>query len=127
MKMQADDAPGVNVISHVESGGIRVNREPYTGSVLVPWTGSVLPWAPGDFDALREEHFAVLLDLQPMPELVIFGSGAQLRFCHPSLLKPLIERRIGIETMDTAAACRTYNVLAGEGRHVAAVLLPMPR
>jgi len=54
---------------------------------------------------------------------VIFGSGRRLRFAHPSLLRPLIERRIGIETMDTAAACRTYNVLVSERRSVVAALL----
>ena len=57
------------------------------------------------------------------PELVLFGSGTRLRFPHPSLVRPLIERRIGVETMDSAAACRTYNVLLGEGRAVIAALL----
>jgi uncharacterized protein len=54
---------------------------------------------------------------------VIFGSGARLRFAPPAWLRALIERRIGVETMDTAAACRTYNVLVSEGRAVVAALL----
>ena len=58
--------------------------------------------------------------------LVIFGSGARLRFPKPLLLRPLIDRRIGVETMDTAAACRTYNVLLAEGRSVVAALLFEP-
>jgi uncharacterized protein len=53
----------------------------------------------------------------------IFGSGLRLRFPQAAWLQGLIERRIGIETMDTQAACRTYNILAGEGRNVAAALL----
>jgi len=57
------------------------------------------------------------------PELVIFGSGSRLRFPKPVLLQPLMARRIGFETMDTAAACRTYNVLLAEGRAVVAALL----
>jgi uncharacterized protein len=57
------------------------------------------------------------------PELVIFGSGAMLRFPPPSLYRGLIDARIGLETMDSAAACRTYNVLAAEGRSVVAALL----
>ena len=57
------------------------------------------------------------------PELVIFGSGSRIRFVRPALLRALIERRIGIETMDTGAACRTYNVLLAEGRSVLAALL----
>ena len=57
------------------------------------------------------------------PELVVFGSGARLRFPQAAWIRPLIEAGIGIETMDTAAACRTYNILAGEGRRVIAALL----
>jgi uncharacterized protein len=54
---------------------------------------------------------------------VIFGSGVRLRFANPRLLEPLMARRIGVETMDTSAACRTYNVLLAEGRAVVAALL----
>jgi uncharacterized protein len=54
---------------------------------------------------------------------VIFGSGARLRFVSPTLYRALIDARIGLETMDSAAACRTYNVLAAEGRSVLAALL----
>ena len=56
-------------------------------------------------------------------EVVIFGSGSRIRFPPPAWLKPLIEKRLGLETMDTQAACRTYNILAGEGRNVIAALL----
>jgi uncharacterized protein len=55
--------------------------------------------------------------------MVIFGSGKRLRFVRPALLQGLINRGVGVETMDTQAACRTYNILAGEGRHVAAALI----
>jgi uncharacterized protein len=72
----------------------------------------------------RRARFEQALTLQP--ELVIFGSGPRLRFVSASLLRGLIDRRIGVETMDTAAACRTYNVLAGEGRAVLAALLLDP-
>jgi uncharacterized protein len=57
------------------------------------------------------------------PELVVFGSGNKLRFARPALYRGLISARIGIETMDLAAACRTYNVLSSEGRSVLAALL----
>jgi uncharacterized protein len=56
-------------------------------------------------------------------EVVIFGSGPRIRFPRPAWIAPLAKRRIGIETMDTAAACRTYNILAQEGRQVAVALL----
>lgn len=60
------------------------------------------------------------------PELIIFGSGGRLRFPPPAFLATLMKLRIGVETMDTLAACRTYNILAGEGRHVLAALLIEP-
>jgi uncharacterized protein len=59
-------------------------------------------------------------------ELVLFGSGSRLRFPRPEWLRPLINKGIGLETMDTPAACRTYNILAGEGRQVAVALLIEP-
>ena len=67
--------------------------------------------------------FSRIVALALSPELVIFGSGARLQFVSPALLRCLIERRIGVETMDTAAACRTYNILLAEGRNVAAAIL----
>ena len=57
-------------------------------------------------------------------EALPFGSGARLKFVSSALMRVLIERRIGVETMDTATACRTYNVLVSEGRCAVAALLP---
>ncbi len=73
------------------------------------------------FDALQETDFSDLLDCRP--ELVVFGSGRVFRFPHPRLTRALGEARIGFEVMDTRAACRTFNVLAGEGRRVLAAIL----
>src|ERR1700710_2092059 len=121
MKLQADRIEGQNAISRHGPGGVVVNGVEHRRSVVVPWTGDVRPWDVSTFDSLSEEHFSQLAALSP--ELVIFGSGARLRFVRPALLKSLIDRRIGVETMDTAAACRTYNVLLAEGRSVVAALL----
>ena len=121
MKLQADRIEGQNAIARHGPGGVVVNGGEHRRSVIVPWAGEVLPWQVDAFDALTEAHFARLAALAP--ELVIFGSGSRLRFVRPALLRPLMERRIGIETMDTAAACRTYNVLIAEGRAVLAALL----
>ena len=121
MKMRADRLEGENAIARHGPEGVRVNGIEYTASVVVPWTGTVEPWRVAAFDGLAADHFERLVALRP--ELVIFGSGARLRFPAPALLRPLIEARIGIETMDTAAACRTYNVLLAEGRSVVAALL----
>ena len=121
MKLQADRMEGQNAISRHGPAGIIVNGAEFRESVVVPWKGQVAAWGVASFETLSAEHFEVLADLAP--ELVIFGSGSRLRFAKPALLRPLMARRIGFETMDTAAACRTYNVLLAEGRAVAAALL----
>jgi uncharacterized protein len=125
MKFQPDSLAGINNITHVDSTGVRVNGITHARSVVVPWTGEVRAWEsagmPARGEALTREHFDALLAYEP--EVVIFGSGARLRFAPPALLRGLMERRIGIETMDTAAACRTYTVLANEGRRVVAAVL----
>ena len=121
MKLQADRIAGQNAIARHGAEGVVVNGIEHRQSVVVPWLGEVVPWPVDEFAALSAEHFAALAELGP--ELVIFGSGVRLRFPPAALLRPLIERRIGIETMDTAAACRTYNVLLAEGRTVVAALL----
>jgi len=121
VKFQPDFLDGTNTIARHEGSRIWVGNQPYAGSLVVPWSGAVRPWAPGRFDELTQAHFDSLL--HDKPELVIFGSGARLRFPKPALLQPLFDRRVGLETMDTAAACRTYNVLVSEGRSVVAALL----
>ena len=123
MKFQPDTASGVNLVTRHEPGRVWVGATPYTHSVLVPWEGEVLPWAAAAPEALTLAHFEQIAALRP--EVVIFGSGARLRFVSPALLQPLMALRIGIETMDTAAACRTYNVLVSEHRRaLGALLLP---
>jgi uncharacterized protein len=121
MKFQPDRPEGVNVVSRHAPGCVWVNAQAFEHSVVVPWQGAAHEWPVDGLDALAAEHFDSLIALDP--ELVIFGSGARLRFAPPALLTRLFERRIGVETMDTAAACRTFNVLASEGRRVVAALL----
>ena len=121
MKLHAERIAGTNAIARHGPDGVLVNGVQHTRSVVVPWTGLVTSWPVTRFEDLTADHFKALAE--QAPELVIFGSGARLRFPSASLLRPLIERRIGVETMDTAAACRTYNVLLSEGRTVVAALL----
>ncbi len=124
MKFQPDRLEGTNTIVRSDTDRVQVGAESFSQSVLVPWKGAVKPWPPAALADLQSIHFEQVLELQP--ELVIFGSGARLQFIHPGLYQNLIARRIGVETMDTAAACRTYNVLAAEGRCVVAALLITP-
>ena len=115
---------GLNAISRHGVEGVIVNGIEHRSSVIVPWQGPVQAWPVDDFSALSEAHFELLAELDP--ELVIFGSGSRIRFPKPAWLRPLMTRRIGIETMDTAAASRTYNVLLAEGRTVLVALLFEP-
>jgi len=125
LKFQPDTLAGINNITHIDVDSLRVNGEPCTRSVLIPWVGAVQDWQadgiPAAFDVLNRAHFDAVLAFEP--EVVIFGSGARLKFVAPGLYRSLIERRIGLETMDSGAACRTYTVLANEGRRVVAAIL----
>jgi uncharacterized protein len=121
LKLQPDRMEGVNVISGLTPEAVSVNGVAHQQGIVIPWQGEVLPWGAGGFEGLAAADFDRLIEYRP--ELVIFGSGARLRFPPPALLRHLMAARIGVETMDTAAACRTYNVLAGESRKVVAALL----
>jgi uncharacterized protein len=78
-------------------------------------------WPATDFAALEAQHFEYFLELKP--DVLLFGTGAKQQFASPELYKALIKARIGIEFMDTPAACRTYNILVAEDRHVIAAVL----
>jgi uncharacterized protein len=120
MKLQPDQFDVQSINGH-GPGWVSVDGERITRSVIVASSGARLAWAAGSFEELDAAHFAQLSQVDA--EIVIFGSGSRIRFPKPSWLAPLIAKRIGVETMDTAAACRTYNILAQEGRKVAVALL----
>jgi uncharacterized protein len=121
MKFQPDRPEGPNVIHAATRSSVSINGQPFTTSVLVPSDAPMQAWSATSLATLTAEHMAEIVPMQP--ELVILGSGPSLRFAHPSVLSPLINARIGVETMDTVAACRTYNILVAEGRRVVAALL----
>ena len=120
MKFQPDK-PDVQSISGYGPGWVSVLGEKITASVVIGSRGQRVDWTCQNFDDLTAAHFALLAG--QAPELVIFGSGERIRFPKPPWLAPLYARRIGIETMGTHAACRTYNILAGEGRDVLLAVL----
>ncbi|WP_431095877.1 Mth938-like domain-containing protein [Polaromonas aquatica] len=124
MKLQPDRLDVQSILGYgpgwvgLGSNGV---AEKIEHSIVIGSRGEKFDWNCTRFEHLTAEHFARLAATQP--ELVIFGSGSRLRFPPPAFLRGLMEHRIGIETMDTLAACRTYNILAGEGRQVLAALL----
>lgn len=98
-----------------------VNERRFDSSVIVMGERIIEDWDAANFDALVPRHFERLRELAP--EIVLLGTGNTLRFPAPALSQPLMIARIGMEVMDTRAACRTYNILSAEGRRVAAALL----
>lgn len=121
MKLHRDDVEGLLLVTSYDADHIAINRERHQTSLLVMPGQAVVAWVANGYDALTENDFAQIRDLSPA--LVIVGTGSRQRFPKPALLRPLIDAGIGFEIMDTGSACRTYNILAAEGRQVAAALM----
>ncbi len=121
MKLYRDDVEGLLLVTSYDATHVAINRERHETSLLVMPGHDVRAWAEAGFDALTDADFAQIRDLSPA--LVIVGTGGKQRFPKPALLRPLIDAGIGFEIMDTGSACRTYNILAAEGRQVAAALM----
>lgn len=110
-----------NVFTGHGAGYVRLGVVEYRENILVTPDQIVTGWAANGFDALTEADFSALAALEP--EVALLGTGATMRFPHPRLTRALTDAGIGLEVMDTPAACRTFNILAAEGRKVAAALL----
>lgn len=121
MKLHLQNSGTANTIRAHAPGEVRINDAVYVRSLIVMPSQLVPDWGPIDFAGLSTGHFDAITQLRP--ELVLLGTGTRLMFPHPRLTRSLIEAGIGLEAMDTAAACRTYNILMGEGRVVAAALI----
>jgi len=110
-----------NIVTGIGPGWVRIGAIEYRESLVLTPEAIATGWAPSGFDGLAEADFVHLLSYKP--EVVLFGAGSAIRFPHPRLIRALTETRIGLEAMDTPAACRTFNILAAEGRAVVAALL----
>ena len=120
MKFQRE-ASSEFAISGYTADSVSVAGVEHRTSLRVSHQATAAPWPVSTFAEITATTIAEATAVQP--EIVIIGTGKKLRFPPPSALAPLRDARIGFEVMDTAAACRTYNVLLGEGRQVAALLL----
>lgn len=114
-------APASNIVTGCGPGWVRVGMHEYRESIVLTSQAVAPGFAPGGFDRLSAEDFARLLHTSP--QIVLLGSGAVQRFPKPALTAPLHDANIGLEVMDTRAACRTYNILVAEGRSVTAALI----
>lgn len=112
---------GRHLIRGYEQGRILINDGSYTQSLIVTPDRLIPDWPPQALADLEEPHLAAITDLRP--EVVLLGTGSRLSFPEPAVMAYFGKRGVGLEVMDTAAACRTYNVLMAEGRAVAAALL----
>lgn len=121
MKLHLTQAEGQNLITGYGDGWVEINRKRYEHSLIVLPEILIDDWQVTDFESLTSDHFQKIADLTP--EVVLLGTGGKHRFIHPRLIAPLSALGISVECMDTAAACRTYNILMGEGRKATAALL----
>ena len=124
MKLQSDPHSGANTITGYGDGYVEINQTPYAHAVILSSDGAILEWPVKAFDELEADHFSQMIALKP--ELILIGTGKRQRFPKPELLKALIAAKIGFEIMDSQAACRTYNILVGEGRQVLLALIVEP-
>ena len=125
MKLQSDPHSGANTITGYGDGYVEINQNPYAHAVLLSSDGAISEWPVQSFEGLEASHFTQMVDLKP--ELILIGTGNKQRFPKPELLKSLILAKIGFEIMDSQAACRTYNILVGEGRQVLLALIVEPK
>lgn len=121
MKLHAAATAGLYAVTAYDAGYVAINGRRLTRSFLLTPSRIDETWPPASVDELAESHFLAVAELGC--PIVLLGTGARQLFPAPALLRPLIERQIGVEVMDTPAACRTYNILMAEGRNVAAALI----
>ena len=122
LKLHLERSNTLNFITACEGTHVQVNENRHAAPLIVLPQRLIIDWRPRVFSGLTEADFIGLAELGM--EIILLGTGAKQSFPHPRLTRALMDKRIGLEVMDTMAACRTYNILAGEGRSVAAALLP---
>ena len=120
MKLHLASSDGQNRFTGYGPGYIAINGARHEKHMIVT-SGRIIDWDVADFETLSGRDFEFLLGLHP--EIVILGTGDTLRFPAPALSRSLAAAGIGLEVMDTRAACRTYNILMAEGRKVVAGIL----
>ena len=121
MKFERELAEGRNSVTGYGAGYVEINRTRHTASLVLNAERIVTDWPVASVEGLGADHMAAIVELRP--EVVLLGTGPAFQFPEPALLAPLYKAGIGVEVMDTPAACRTYNILLAEGRNVLAALI----
>jgi uncharacterized protein len=109
------------VVRAYDDGAVTVNNTTFTRSLIIMPEHLDTQWEPQYLEEVTERHLEPIVKFNP--EVVLFGTGVQSRFPELHIQTYFVKRGIGIEIMNTAAACRTYNILIAEGRNVACALL----
>lgn len=121
MKLHLAVAGDRNQFTGYGTGYVSVNNQRYERSIVVTPTAVHDNWAVTGVDAMNAEAIGFLLSLKP--EILLLGTGTTHRFPSPAALREFAQAQIGAETMDTPAACRTFNILMAEGRNVVAAII----
>ncbi len=121
MKLNLDKSGASNQIRSYRAGEITVNNTVYRQSLIITADKLLSDWPPQSFSDLSPAQWNSILNLKP--QIVLLGTGIKFIMPKPSLLAPLYQEHIAVESMDTAAACRTFMALTAEGRSVLAALL----
>jgi uncharacterized protein len=121
--LQPDLAPGLNRITAYQPGAVRIGARNFSESILILPQGDPVPWPVECFEALTDDWLRALSE-HPA-EVILLGTGSRIQLIPATRLARLIPGR-GLECMSTDAACRTFNLLASEGRQVLAALILNP-
>ena len=121
MQFSQDFAGDGYVITAYDASSITVNGKRFTRSLIVSAGQIQENWPVSTIQQLQAHHIESFI--QHKPELIILGTGSKQRFPAVELYAALSRQNIGIEFMDSGAACRTYNILTGEGRNVVAGII----
>ena len=121
MKLHTTNTAGLNLFTAYGDDYAAVNQEKHQKNIILLPDSIVPEWTTATVSTLTEADMQILLGLGT--EIILLGTGKRLRFPPGELLRPFAQAGIGLDVMDLQAACRTYNILAAEGRKVAAALL----
>jgi len=121
MKLHSPVTAGLLAITAYDAEHVAVNGRRLTRSFLLTPRRLIEDWPPASVDSLTEQDLRAVADLDC--PIVLLGTGPRQRFPSPALLRSLIDKQVGVEVMDSFAACRTYNILMAEGREVAAAVI----
>ena len=121
MKLHRDSTDGHYSFTGYGDDYVAINGKNHQGNLVLLPRRLIQDWTDATFDSLTQADFDFLAELKM--EIMILGTGAKQRFPHPQLLQGLMRAGVGLEVMNTQAACRTYNILVAEDRSVGCALL----